>query len=86
MTKKKAVEITEQQFVEMLAVGLDVVWDGWHKSLYRGAVPKSVKEMYLEFPAVLEDPPEQYKVAPREVDKEKLDIHYMAIVEDDSDG
>lgn len=86
MAKKKVVEITEQQFVEMLAVGLDVVWDGWYKGYYGSGSLVRAKTIYLENPTVLDVSDTKYRSEPDDEHRQELDILYMAIVEEDSNG
>lgn len=76
---KKAVLITEQQFVDLKACGLEVMWDGWVAGT---KVTPSMMEKYL----LRRDTPSQWehRELPGDDSRSRYDVFFMAFVDDES--
>lgn len=76
---KKAVLITEQQFVDMKSCGLEVMWDGWVAGT---EVTSEMMEDYLMHqgpPSMLE-----YMELPSVGTRSRYDVFFVAFVDDES--
>lgn len=76
---KKAVLITEQQFVDLKACGLEVMWDGWVSGTKVTSTMMEDHLMRCDLTSQLE-----YRELPSDDDRSRYDVFFMAFVDDES--